>query len=86
MPKRGKSDTVKYSKTIKKEPLSDAETRGAEDVLARLVASAFAADHPELFQRSDIVDSTAEVLRASGEPAIMSLQPDVFPSAGGHLE
>jgi hypothetical protein len=37
---------VNYAKMIGNERISDAKTRDAEDLLARLVASAFAADHP----------------------------------------
>jgi hypothetical protein len=51
---------VNYDKMIGGAHLSDAKARNAEDLLARLVASAFAADHPELF-RAEPVASAGEL-------------------------
>ena len=43
-----------YTKNIGQEHLSDAKARNAEDLLAQLVAAAFAADHPELFRAEPV--------------------------------
>jgi hypothetical protein len=48
--------------------LSDENVRDAEETLARFVALAFAADHPELFQRAG---STSEHPQAGSQAGII---------------
>jgi hypothetical protein len=61
---------------IGKEQLSDAKARNAEDLLARLVASAFVADHPELFRPVHTVACAPQVPPAQSVAAIIALQPN----------
>jgi hypothetical protein len=70
----GKRGRVNYIRMIGKERVSDAEARDAEDLLARVVASAFAADHPEFFRRVDTVANTPQVPPAQSVAAIIALQ------------
>lgn len=81
MPMRGKRGKVKYTRMIGQEQLSDAKARNAEDLLARLVASAFAADHAELFRPVRTVASTAGT-SCTVVAAIIALQPDGSASVG----
>jgi hypothetical protein len=60
MAKQEPSRKLKYGRAIGGEQLSDAKAQNAEELLARLVASAFAADHPELFH-AETVASTGQV-------------------------
>lgn len=40
---------LKIRRTVSTEPMSACDMQAAEAILAKLVARAFAADHPELF-------------------------------------
>lgn len=79
MPRKGKRGSVNYARVIGKERISDAKARDAEDLLARLVASAFAADHPELFRPVHTVASTPQVPPAQSVAAIIALQYNGYP-------
>jgi hypothetical protein len=75
----GKRGKMNYIRMIGKERISDAEARDAEDLLARLVAAAFAADHPEFFRRVHTVASTPQAPPAQSVAAIIALQRNESP-------
>ena len=45
----GRRQRLKIRQTVSDEPMSACDIHRAEAILARLVARAYAADHPELF-------------------------------------
>jgi hypothetical protein len=51
-----KKREIVYLKRISPEPMSPEEQEAAERILARLVALAYCADHPELFKRAEPID------------------------------
>ena len=58
--------TITYK--IASEPMSSQEVQTAERILAKMIARAYAADHPELFapQRTQRADSTISGSAATG--------------------
>lgn len=65
---------------IAAEPMPMDEWQAAESLLARLVARAYAADHPELFRRPE-VHSRQEL--SSGPPAATAVVAGALPANAG---
>jgi len=65
---------------IAAEPMPVDEWRAAESLLARLVARAYAADHPELFRRPDTSDADTQ---NSGPPAATAVVAGALPANAG---
>lgn len=65
---------------IAAEPMAMEEWQAAESLLARLVARAYAADHPELFRRPEVY-SRQEL--SSGPPAATAVVAGALPADAG---
>ena len=67
---------MNYVKTIGKERIFEAKVREAEDLLAHLVALAFAADYPDLFRPVQNAGQYAASTPVQSVAAIIALQPN----------
>ena len=65
----------RYSKAVSVEPVPQAKIDAAEDVLARLIAFAYAAEHPVLFEVAPATTTPFDASPAT-QPGIMALPPD----------
>jgi len=74
MGKKRKKSRFTIRRTYSAEPMSLDEWRAAEKVLARLVAEAYAADHPEIF--GPVSGETSDGVGGQIEPAEKDGGPD----------
>ena len=69
--KRRARQPIRFTATIAREPMPQHEWVAVQDLLARMIARAYAAEHPELFRP---VVAPSEVTEDSGPPAAAELR------------
>lgn len=83
MARRPVRNKLKVRKSISLEPMLLSDMEMAESIMAKMVARAFAADHPELFGRQ--LDQVLDIKSSRSSPAVRT--EAVAPAAnGGGLE
>ena len=75
-----KNNRFKFNRRFLKEPLPEADWNKVEDILARLIAQAYAEDNPEQF----IVNTTKTKEHNNKKLKRQELQNEKYPKITGH--